>query len=369
MNVLHIVNVSSPYPGNLNASIWSLDGTAGDMVYVYPMSAEGIDYLVDEEKRGRKLYYRSQIFLKDIWLFYRLCRKYRIDILHLHFWRLKDQLIIKIVRMLLKIRGQEIHSCIHHHSMYAVSESRIREIIKRWFFKGFLNICVSDGMYRQMIAWGFAKDSLAEVDNCLVFSRLDEYRELEWGGRNALVFAGIGCHIKGTDIACKGVAEYNKEHQNKQIILRIVCAVKQADVETYVNELFSGEIPEWIRFLPPVTDVASYYRAADVFLSTSRSEGLCYSVLESVYCGIEPIQSEIPGHRLDIPECKTFESEDWRGLADCLDRVFGESAEVRKRLTSLQRKYVMEHYSIERWNFEMEEIYRKMIDEWTEKRF
>ena len=45
------------------------------------------------------------------------------------------------------------------------------------------------------------------------------------------------------------------------------------------------------------TDMASWYAAADVYLSTSRREGSNYSLIEALSCGCAPAVSDIPPHR------------------------------------------------------------------------
>lgn len=61
-----------------------------------------------------------------------------------------------------------------------------------------------------------------------------------------------------------------------------------------------------------------YYNSAKIFLSASRSEGFCFSVIETVYCGCDIIQSNIPEYRLDIPECRVFESNNVKKLMQVL---------------------------------------------------
>ncbi|MCK4540994.1 MAG: glycosyltransferase family 4 protein [Spirochaetales bacterium] len=56
---------------------------------------------------------------------------------------------------------------------------------------------------------------------------------------------------------------------------------------------------ESIQFMAPViyTKMPSLFKKADIFVSPSRSDGLCVALLESIACGAFPIVSNIPGNR------------------------------------------------------------------------
>ena len=53
------------------------------------------------------------------------------------------------------------------------------------------------------------------------------------------------------------------------------------------NVLFTGFI----------TNIEKYYQAADIYVATSKSEGLPLAVLEAQFCGLVPLLSDIPQHR------------------------------------------------------------------------
>lgn len=56
---------------------------------------------------------------------------------------------------------------------------------------------------------------------------------------------------------------------------------------------------ESIQFIPkvPYTKMPNLFKKADIFVSTSRSDGLCIALLESMACGVFPVVSNIPGNR------------------------------------------------------------------------
>ncbi len=80
-------------------------------------------------------------------------------------------------------------------------------------------------------------------------------------------------------------------------------------IQSYIEASFGG-CPSWVHVVDALDDVATYYHAADVFVSAAREEGLCYSPIEAAYCGCAIISSEIDGVPYQaIPYCRTFPSE------------------------------------------------------------
>ena len=63
-----------------------------------------------------------------------------------------------------------------------------------------------------------------------------------------------------------------------------------------VNEL---KVEQYVKFLGqvPVDEVATYLNAADVYVSTSASDGTSASLLEAMTFGIAPVVTSIPGNR------------------------------------------------------------------------
>lgn len=54
-----------------------------------------------------------------------------------------------------------------------------------------------------------------------------------------------------------------------------------------------------------VSDVASWYAASDAAVSSSRSEGLPFNVMEAMYCGLPVVASSVKGHMDLIEDGKT----------------------------------------------------------------
>lgn len=361
MNILQIVNVSGYYSGNLMESIWRLEDeikNSGVCVYLFPWEAKERGWIKDMQKNGERIYFKSGSKLKDFRMIYKICVMHDIDIIHLHFWNIPDCLAIKKV---LKVH-RKTKSIIHHHGRYVVSRKKMNEKIKKWFFKGNYHIACGKAVYQELLYADFPKRNVFRVDNGIAFSRLDKKENMKWKGNNILMFSSVGCEIKGIDIACKAICELVQE--GKKVNLVIVSGLNQVGVKEYVKECLQiNDLPDWIKFMPPRNDIATYYDAATAFLSASRSEGFCYAVLEAAYCGCETIQSRIPEHRLDIPECKTFESENVGELKKVILELLHEDKDEAERIHKLQREYVIRHYGVEHWVHEIMGVYREISGE------
>ncbi len=56
-----------------------------------------------------------------------------------------------------------------------------------------------------------------------------------------------------------------------------------------------------VLFTEYITNIEQYYQAADVYVSTSKSEGLPLAVLEAQFCRLVPLLSDILQHRYIVP--------------------------------------------------------------------
>lgn len=80
-----------------------------------------------------------------------------------------------------------------------------------------------------------------------------------------------------------------------------------------------------VKFIGQTNDVVSYLKAADYFISASLAEGLPYSVIEALACGLPVCLSDIEPHQeilqLNPQAGQFFTEEGDRSLADCLHQL------------------------------------------------
>ena len=114
--------------------------------------------------------------------------------------------------------------------------------------------------------------------------------------------------------------------------------------------------------LPPTDDIAKYYRSSLAFISASREEGFCYSIIEAAYCDCQSIISDIPGHRTDVPEVKIFKSESTDELKAKIELVLEETESERARISSIQKSYCIKKYDLEKWSSDIADIYFEILN-------
>jgi glycosyltransferase involved in cell wall biosynthesis len=118
---------------------------------------------------------------------------------------------------------------------------------------------------------------------------LREERGVEVGARVLLYVGGVE-RMKGITALIEMLA----------VVLRRGWRVKlwvlgRGDPRPFVRHARKLQVAESIDWLGARTDVARFYRAADVFVFASLSEGMPLAVLEAMACGIPCVASAIPG--------------------------------------------------------------------------
>jgi glycosyltransferase involved in cell wall biosynthesis len=108
----------------------------------------------------------------------------------------------------------------------------------------------------------------------------------------AAVVLHFGWHsyLKGTDIFLEALARLVAEDPS---VIGLVRGHEQSS-ERIAAEL--GLTEANIRFQEPVPDAGALFAAADVVVSSSREEGMAYTVLESLAAGTPVVATAIPGH-------------------------------------------------------------------------
>jgi glycosyltransferase involved in cell wall biosynthesis len=121
--------------------------------------------------------------------------------------------------------------------------------------------------------------------------------------------------IYGIDILVEGFAKAVKQNDNIRLLLLgsgsqkdwIETLIVQNDLEPYIFR--AGHVQNH--------DLLQYYQAADVYISSSFSDGSSVSLMEALACGLPVLVSDIPGNE----EWVTTDQHGWlfkTGMADSL---------------------------------------------------
>lgn len=99
-----------------------------------------------------------------------------------------------------------------------------------------------------------------------------------------------------------------------------------------------------VKFIGQTNDVVSYLKAADYFISASLAEGLPYSVIEALACGLPVCLSDIEPHREILqfnPEAgQFFASYSDRSLADSLKELVTKDTANSQAATTIVTQHL-----------------------------
>jgi glycosyltransferase involved in cell wall biosynthesis len=108
------------------------------------------------------------------------------------------------------------------------------------------------------------------------------------GDRPVLLHFGRHWHLKGGDLLLGALAILAAGGAQPPLLL----SVAGPDAVRHAEAVGLGGS---VRALEPTHDVAALYTAADVFVSSSRAEGMPFSILEAAATGAAVLATDIPG--------------------------------------------------------------------------
>jgi glycosyltransferase involved in cell wall biosynthesis len=360
LNTMQIMNYLAPYPGNFMRSILALDDALkqnnSTSVLLFPGSAKGLYWIKQLQEQGRNLFFLSGRALPDSRLIASLIKRFGIRILHTHFAASHIYLATRLARLACPAAVSIVH--MHNHEK---TKGALKKWLKRSLIDARLYVGVSKDVSDDMVAKGYSPKVCVYIPNAVDFSRLDRCdasrdQPSVQSGKKILMF-GFDFKRKGVDIAVEALHKYDSQ---REMTLMIVLASNHDAVRAGIERML-GEVPAWIKLLPPRDDVAAYYRMADVFISPSREEGLPYALLEAAYCGVRTVASDISGQRsIGIPHMLHFKSGDSHGLYQALKLAMACDAKQNEALVNEARSYVTSHYRLGNWVDDVVRAYRSV---------
>ncbi len=355
-NVLQVLNYTANYRGNFMDSLKELDEQlhrkGNYCVYFFlisKVSGEKIDWIAEMIDENIPVYFMEDSRGRAIKKIRKIIFEHQIEIIHTHFLTANQFLMIKLSNL-----GMKKDVVIHFHNHAIPSNNFVKRFTRKKLYKGYKMIGVSASVtegLRQIYPY----NKCYEVDNAIDFERLNNYSELDLDQNNenkdekiCLIF-GFDYERKGVDLALEAVSQMIE--RGEKIKLLISLSTNETIVKKKIEERF-GEIPCWVIFIKARNDVATLYRKADIFLSPSREEGFCYSIVEAAYCGCNVVASWIPAQKdLKVPGVFWCETENSESLHDAIIKAF--DSEKKLNVTEVLRQ----EYKLEKWGRQVIEIY------------
>ncbi len=349
-------NYGSPYEGNFIASLKALEKRFNSnnirITYVFPSRTKGREWIDLLKNSNNDIVLLPNSFFKSQIILSRILKD--TDVVHTHFIDMKQMILLRVVRLFSKTNCKVIH---HIHNHYESSANIIKRNLKKISLKNDLLLACGIGVYDSIKKAGL-KNNLDFIDNGIDFKRLDKFNKysLDKEKFNILMF-GFDYKRKGVDLAIKSCHILVNKGFNIQ--LNISLSRNKEFVENEIKKMFSS-IPSWISILSPRNDIATYYRNMDLFISPSREEGLCYSLIEAAYCDCLIVASNISGqNELSIDEIIWCQKENIDDLCSKIKYVMSLDDSTIKNMLDRQKKCVIDKYSIQRWVDDIENFYSK----------
>ena len=325
MNVLIAANYSAPNSGNFIASLITLGRALREQgnfaVFVFPKSTNTLrntdaNWCRWFEREGfsvelLSLEENSENQLRDL---LHLVNAYSIDVLHLHFGifhkiMLKNRSCFKGKKIIMhdhmdfpagyKPTFQNSGKNMLTAAVYNLLDIRYVAIAsqKHQFFRRIIRKCYylpNALSYERNISHSMDRDTCRQKLGILPTDEV-------------CLFLGWSLDIKGLDIAIKAL--HTCRETNPNLILCIVgfghtpaeSAAQYIESKTGI----SASSP-WIKYLASTEDMYAYHRAADVYLSASRTESFSYGLLEAISQNTPVAVSDIEGAKWSWEYSKCF---------------------------------------------------------------
>ncbi|HTD40394.1 MAG TPA: glycosyltransferase family 4 protein [Mucilaginibacter sp.] len=364
-NVLQFLCFRSPYGGSFFKSLLRLEKTlesdSVEMVYLFHEDTSDIDWVQGLINEGKKIYFLSNDFHKDIFIVKNILAKHNIKYIHAHFAGTKQFFLFKIAKLLYNKDLVIIRHLRNHDQPIGFFGEGLRKALNHVD----LYIGCSESVaieYRKNFRLNSNKVTF--VTNAIDFNRLNQYEVLKRAdfniSPNTTVFLMFGFDYfrKGVDIALEAMDGLVK--QGHDVCLLLSLSVNREAIELNIKDRFQ-DIPEWLRILKPRDDIASYYNLSDYFISASREEGFCNALVEAAYCERPIITSDIPGPQsLNIPHTYMFDSEDIAGLQNAMLSLISLDNDKKKQITVNQKAYVEKAFDLDLWANQISGIYKNL---------
>ena len=369
--VLHLTDYGAPYEGNFVASLRALEQRLAEdgnrMVYVFPRRAEDTAWMADMQRE------KPNVFLveRDDFFAYarqirKLLRESGADILHAHFIHYPQKIAALLAS---KTCGHRVKTVLHLHNHLAIPKSPLRALPQRLYLP-FVSrfVCCSKSVAKHLIADGVSQSCVAVAENAIAFERLDAFVPLSKESlgipaedRVALLF-GFDFLRKGVDLAIDAVRALCASDES--LTLAIVLSSRKEQVEAAIlAQLGEASLPGWIKLLPPISDVAAYYHLADVFLSPSREEGFCYSLVEAAYCQTPVLASAIDAQKdLALPPESFVKPNDAKALCEAILALLHQASSPERHAALARSKaQVTAAYSLKAWSNTVADTYAEIM--------
>lgn len=372
MNVLIMADYHTPKSGNFVASLLELANFLkkenSTVIFVFPSkdgNNGGYSWTEWLQNQGYQVLLLDDNDENLFEVLNNIIRKNHIDIIHSHFGY-KHKFLIKNYQ-----KFGNVKLIFHDHMDFLPSMSFFKQIIKIQMYsimyraKGIGIISVMKKKYKAYwlnnhYNW-YVPNGLSLMRNTVAYkTREDVRQELGIKSEEKLcLFMGWNYYGKGLDIAARAVAQCRSK--NSKIVLGVIGLGKEPPLSVieFLEKVSIDARDSWIRYFESTEDIFSLHRAADVYISASRSDAFSYGLLESISQNVPVVISDIEGTSWArrYNKCIQFHLEDFEECSKAILKL------IPCRFSESNYKSIVEEYSIDKWCTRIFEIYKEMLEQ------
>jgi len=364
-NVLQFLCFNSPYGGSFFQSLLMLEQKLNqediDMVYLFHMDTSHYDWIQDLISQGKNIYFLTGNFSKDIFSVRDILVKHNIKYIHAHFAGLKYLFLLNVASKLYSKQTFILRHLRNHDKPRGFVGESLRKMLNKVDFYIGCSESVADEYKKNFKIEG---KNITHVTNAINFNRLNKFDNLKRADYNisadtkVFLLFGFDYYRKGVDVVLEAMDRLVKEGHDVCLLLSL--STNKEVIESKIKDRFS-KIPDWLRILSPRDDIASYYLLSNYFISASREEGFCNSLVESAYCERPIISSNIPGQgSLNIPHTYKFASENIDELKEAMIGLMALTDAQKSRIVTEQKEYVIKNFDLDTWAEQITHVYRNL---------
>lgn len=357
MIIAEVCKYAPKYAGNFIDSLLSIESVAREknmevkLLFFFPMDAKNLGWVSDLAST-HKVFFIPSGRIKENLFISKVCRKQKVDIVHVHFYGMVSSFLV----------GWITHAKVVNH-FHNIQEdlSPLRKVSNILFSLSSKKLIgCSQEVMKTMLQANMPKSKCTYVTNCIDFKRLNKVKDAHpFDSRKVnLLILGTDFYRKGVDIALKAIQPIAKRYN---IVLNIVSNL-QADTKKKIKDIV-GDDDSWIAFSPPTDNIGDYYRAADIFLSPSRSEGLSYAIIESMYCSCLVLKSDVPSMMYGLQGENSItlplDVKEWRMK---IEQLLDSDKDQRNAITTMYKSQVLKDYDVKKWGSIILSIYQETLE-------
>ncbi|HEX2994061.1 MAG TPA: glycosyltransferase family 4 protein [Anaerolineales bacterium] len=222
-------------------------------------------------------------------------------------------------------------------------------------------IAVTDGLRVQSIQEGIKPELVATIPNGIQILPL-ENKDAEWSpedlklptGCTFLLSVGRLVHEKAYEVLIQAMDLVRKEYPDALLAIA-GSGVLQARLQSLIDTL---QLNEKVLLLGDRPDVADLMTHADIFVMSSRSEGMPMALLEAMGSGLPVVVTRVGGLGEVVEDGSQgvlVPAEDPQKLAEAILELLRDSA-LRSRMGGNARRRIEENYTVERMCRQYEKV-------------